>query len=163
MEVDGSSNFKFVSLNLLKNFENYSENALKMLDSHCELVLEILRNENEEDSLQHLALQVLSKITSSENLFKSIETLKDLLLKIKNKPQKTRKNEAFMTQIINNIFYMLEKKATENPQERIQESIKLFLILDKEVPLINFSSLVSLIGESEDYQKLSLEFIISNF
>lgn len=35
-------NFKFVSLNLLKNFENYSENALKMLDAHCALVLEIL-------------------------------------------------------------------------------------------------------------------------
>lgn len=43
METQVSSpNFKFVSLNLLKNFENYSENALKMLDTHCALVLEIL-------------------------------------------------------------------------------------------------------------------------
>ena len=52
MEIDGgSSNFKFVSLNLLKNFENYSESSLKKLHSHCELVLNFLINEEEDDSL----------------------------------------------------------------------------------------------------------------
>lgn len=52
MEVEGnSSNFKFVSLNLLKNFENYSENALKELDTHCELILNFLRDDDEDDSL----------------------------------------------------------------------------------------------------------------
>ena len=40
-----SPNFKFASLNLLKNFENYSEKALSMLNSHCELVLSILEDE----------------------------------------------------------------------------------------------------------------------
>lgn len=34
--VEGSSNFKFVSLNLLKNFENFSQNSLNKLKGHCE-------------------------------------------------------------------------------------------------------------------------------
>lgn len=55
-DVDGSSNFRFVSLNLLKNFENYSQKSLNKLKSHCELVLEILKNDDEDDSLQNLAL-----------------------------------------------------------------------------------------------------------
>lgn len=50
-DVEGSSNFRFVSLNLLKNFENYSQKSLNKLQSHCELVLEILKNEDEDDSL----------------------------------------------------------------------------------------------------------------
>jgi hypothetical protein len=49
--VEGSSNFKFVSLNLLKNFENFSASALNKLKAHCELVLDILRTEGEDESL----------------------------------------------------------------------------------------------------------------
>lgn len=54
--VDGSSNFRFVSLNLLKNFENFSSNSLNKLKVHCDLVLDILNNDSEDDSLQNLAL-----------------------------------------------------------------------------------------------------------
>lgn len=32
---ESSSNFKFASLNLLKNFENYSDSSLKILNTHC--------------------------------------------------------------------------------------------------------------------------------
>ena len=46
---------------------------------------------------------------------------------------------------------MLEKKAKDLPQERIQESIKLLLILDNEVSDSNFSKLINLIGQNESY------------
>lgn len=46
---------------------------------------------------------------------------------------------------------MLEKKAKDLPQERIQESIKLLLILDNEIPDSNFSNLINLIGQSESH------------
>ena len=78
---ESSPNFKFASLNLLKSFENISESSLKLLSNHCTLLLEIICKEDEDDSLRILALQVLSKITSHENLTNVVETLKQLLLK----------------------------------------------------------------------------------
>lgn len=57
MDIDEKSpNFKFASLNLLKNFGNYSDNTLKMLTTHCEAALAILNDEDQDDSLQILSL-----------------------------------------------------------------------------------------------------------
>lgn len=94
-----------------------------------------------------MALQVLSKITSEDNIFNIIETLKDLLLKIKNKEIERDDAKSFQREIVKNIFYMLENKAQNKLNERIQESIRLLLILDNEVPQNNLSALINLIGE----------------
>ena len=146
-----SPNFKFVSLNLLKNFENYSESALKMLDTHCALVLEILEKENEDDSLQFLALKVLSKITSSSNLFTNIETLKNLLLKKRqqSKDFDTKDERKFARQIVSNIFYMLQHRIKDDPLRRVKECIKLMLIIEIEIDQDDFSSLVHVVSKNE--------------
>lgn len=78
---ESAPNFKFASLKLLSNFENYSQSSLKILNPHCELLINILKSEEEDDSLKFLALDVLSKLTSSENLFNILETLKNILIK----------------------------------------------------------------------------------
>lgn len=62
-----------------------------------------------------LALQVLSKITSSENLFKIIETLKDLLISCQKNESSKDDNKKFIQAIVANIFNMLEKKASDLP------------------------------------------------
>lgn len=51
-----SSNFKFVSLNLLMNFSNYSEQSLKILKTHCDLLLVILKDPTEDISIKILSL-----------------------------------------------------------------------------------------------------------
>lgn len=106
---------------------------------------------------------MLSKIVSSDNLFRIIDNLKDLLLKIKNNEIQREDSQKFASEIVKNIFYMLENKAKDLQEERISESIKLLLILDDEIPQRSFSSLLNLIGESEEYQVSSLNQIWDYF
>ena len=53
---ESTPNFKFASLKLLSNFENYSSSSLKILSPHCDLLLNILKSDEEDDSLKFLAL-----------------------------------------------------------------------------------------------------------
>ncbi len=160
---ENTPNFKFASLNLLKNFENYSENALAMLSNHCKKIMLILKNEDEDDSLQKLALQVLPKITSADTLFQVLESLKSLLIKYKSRETNRKTNFEFQKIITTNIFMMLKHKANEFPLKRVQESIKLLLIVDEEVTDDDLSSLITLISTDEELQKEALKLIWTHF
>jgi hypothetical protein len=156
---ESSPNFKFASLNLLKSFENISESSLKLLSNHCTLLLEIICKEDEDDSLRILALQVLSKITSHENLTNVVETLKQLLLK----NQRNKANQEFNKMIIENVFYLLQNKTSDLPMLRINESIKLLLIVDDEIKEKDLSSLINLIMNHESCQDETLRQVYSHF
>ena len=162
---ESSPNFKFASLNLLKNFENYSESALKMLDSHCELVMCILQKNDEDNSLRTLALQVLPKIISSSNLFKILENLKSLLLTEQSYSESNNQKHdlEFEKAIISNIFYMLDHKANKYPLKRVEESLKLLLIVDNKVSEENLSNLITVICNNEEIQINVIEQIWKNF
>lgn len=153
---DTNPNFKFVSLNLLKNFENFNQSAFEMLSTHCELILNILEDPKEDASLKNLALTVLPLITATSNIKSVLENLKGLLV-LQTSEIETRKVSAeqlsFCRQLVTSAFYILEHKFSGSLQNRVGESIKLLLIVHEEVDEKYLSSLIQLINNNEDLQK----------
>ena len=152
---DSNPNFKFVSLNLLRTFENYSTSALEMLSTHCELILNILEDEKEDNSLKSLALTVLPMITANNSVSSILEQLKSLLVQ-KNiefeRKKPSTEQISFYNQIIKSTFYILEHKMAELKEARVNESINLLLIVNEEVGEENLSSLIQLVNNNPELQ-----------
>ena len=162
---DTNPNFKFVSLNLLSNFENFNQGAFEMLSTHCELILNILEDPKEDTSLKNLALTVLPLITAANNIKPVLENLKSLLVVQTSEIEGNRVSQeqlTFCRQLVASAFYILEHKYTGSLQSQIEESIKLLLIVHEEVEEKYLSSLIQLINNNEGIQKWVLKTVWSH-
>jgi hypothetical protein len=65
--------------------------------------------------------------------------------------------------IIENVFYLLQNKTSDLPMLRINESIKLLLIVDDEIKEKDLSSLINLIMNNESCQDETLRQVYSHF
>lgn len=157
---DTNPNFKFVSLNLLKNFENFNKSAFEMLNTHCELILNILEDPKEDASLKNLALTVLPLITAAGNITAVLENLKGLLVLQTTETESKRASTeqiSFCKQLVGSAFYILEHKFSGSLENRIDESIKLLLIVNEDIDEKYLSSLIQLINNNDSLQKSVLK------
>lgn len=65
--------------------------------------------------------------------------------------------------IVTSIFDLLENKTSDHPMRRIQESIKLLLIINNDIEEKSLSSLINLIMNNEDCQVETLKQVQSHF
>lgn len=150
---DNSPNYKFVALNLIKNFKYLNSKTLEMLLPHTELILAILESD-EDVSLKTLALQVLPHISSENNVFRVLDCFKGLLLKQSGRD--TANSELYQA-VVRNVFYLLENKMQKEPSKRVEESIKILLLIQQNLNEDNLSSLLNLIASNESLQRQALE------
>jgi AP-1 complex subunit gamma-1 len=145
---DNTPNYKFVALNLIKNFKYLNAKTLEMLLPHTELILGILENA-EDVSLKTLALQVLPHVSSEQNVFRVLDCMKSILLKHSGK--ENVQGELYQA-VVRNVFYLLENKMRSSPSKRVEESIKILLLMKQDLNEDSLSSLINLIVGDERLQ-----------